>query len=164
MNRNVEQLESRREDSKKYQWGEKMSFENPDLKTIASYLNEAKTIAVVGLSKNPERTSYRIAQILQEHGYRIIPVNPVVEGEILGEKVYDRLQDIPEPIDIVDIFRRGEFLPEIAHDFLETDAKVFWAQLGIENDEAAEILRAAGRNDIVMNRCIKIELGKINQA
>ncbi len=161
MNKKAEQLKKGIKGTKKTNEVTKMTFKNPDQQTIANYLHEAKTIAVVGLSNNPDRTSYRIAEILQQKGYRIIPVNPVVEGEILGEKVYDRLQDIPEHIDIVDIFRRSEFLPAIAQDFLETDAKVFWAQLGIENEEAAEILQSAGRNDIVMDRCIKIELGKI---
>ena len=141
-----------------------MSFKNPEQANIFRYLQEAKTIAVVGLSNKPERTSYQIAQLLQEHGYRVIPVNPVLAGEeVLGEPVVAQLTDINEPIDIVDIFRRSDFLPEVAADFLKTDAKVFWAQLGIENEEAAEMLQAAGRNDIVMDRCIKIELAKMEQ-
>ncbi|WP_322899500.1 CoA-binding protein, partial [Enterococcus faecium] len=99
-----------------------------------------------------------------DNGYKIIPVNPLLAGEeILGEKVYANLTEIDDPIDIVDVFRRSEFLPEIAGDFLKTDAKVFWAQLGIENKEAAEMLRKAGRTDIVMDRCIKIELGKLKE-
>ncbi|EOT29676.1 CoA-binding protein [Enterococcus saccharolyticus] len=139
-----------------------MSFQNPSEETIQAYLKEAKNIAVIGLSNKEDRTSYQIAQLLQEHGYRIFPVNPVLAGQtILGEPVYEQLQDITETIDIVDIFRRSEFLPDIAKAFLETNAKVYWAQLGIENDEAAEILQAAGRTDIVMNRCIKIELAKM---
>lgn len=139
-----------------------MSFQNPSEETIQAYLKEAKNIAVVGLSNKEDRTSYQIAQLLQEHGYRIFPVNPVLAGQtILGEPVYEQLQDITETIDIVDIFRRSEFLPDIAKAFLETNAKVYWAQLGIENDEAAEILQEAGRTDIVMNRCIKIELAKM---
>jgi len=114
------------------------------------------------LSDKEDRTSYKIAEILQEHGYRIFPVNPVLAGQtILGEPVYARLQDISEEIDIVDIFRRSEFLPDIAKDFLETNAKVYWAQLGIENEEAANMLQTAGRTAIVMNRCIKIELAKM---
>ncbi|MGX7196628.1 CoA-binding protein [Enterococcus olivae] len=136
-----------------------MSFQNPDQQVIQSYLKEAKNVAVIGLSNKEDRTSHQVAKFLQEKGYRILPVNPVLAGqEILGETVYEQLQDIPEKIDIVDIFRRAEFLPEIAKDFLETDAKVFWAQLGIKNEEAAEILQQAGRTDIVMDRCIKIEL------
>lgn len=136
-----------------------MTFINPDKRTIDSYLKEAKTIAVVGLSNKPDRTSYQIAALLQNHGYRIIPVNPVIAGQtVLGELVYGSLAEVPESIGIVDIFRRSEFLPEVAADFLKTDAKVFWAQLGIQNEAAAEQLQAAGRNDIVMNKCIKIEL------
>ncbi|WP_348919927.1 CoA-binding protein [Enterococcus rotai] len=136
-----------------------MPIENPSQEQIFEYLKQAKRIAVVGLSAKEDRTSYKIAQLLQEYGYEIIPVNPLLVGqEILGEKVYGTLQDVPGSIDIVDIFRRSEFLPEVAQDFLETDAKVFWAQLGLENQEAAEMLKNAGRNAIIMNRCIKIEL------
>ncbi|HAX1063458.1 TPA: CoA-binding protein [Enterococcus faecium] len=141
-----------------------MSVKNPTQETTFNYLEEAKNIAVVGLSNKPERTSYMVAQVLQDNGYKIIPVNPLLAGEeILGEKVYANLTEIDDPIDIVDVFRRSEFLPEIAGDFLKTDAKVFWAQLGIENKEAAEMLRKAGRTDIVMDRCIKIELGKLKE-
>ena len=95
---------------------------------------------------------------MQERGYRIIPVNPrAAGGQILGETVYASLQEIPFPVDIVDVYRRSEFLPDVARDFIETDAKIFWAQLELENQEAEEILRGAGREDIVMNRCIKRE-------
>lgn len=141
-----------------------MSVANPTQEQIFHYLKEAKRIAVVGLSAKEERTSYKIAQLLQEAGYEIIPVNPLLVGqEILGETVYAKLQDIPGHIDIVDIFRRSEFLPEVAQDFLETDANVFWAQLGLESEEAAELLKKAGRNDIIMNRCIKIELAAMSK-
>ncbi|MBO0468422.1 CoA-binding protein [Enterococcus plantarum] len=139
-----------------------MPIENPTQKQIFDYLKQAKRIAVVGLSAKEDRTSYKIAELLQESGYEIIPVNPKLVGKkILGEKVYEKLQDVPGQIDIVDIFRRSEFLPEVARDFIETDAKVFWAQLGLENEEAAEILKNAGRNAIIMNRCIKIELAEM---
>lgn len=141
-----------------------MAFKNPDEQTIQGYLKQAKNVAVVGLSDNTERTSYQVTKVVQAYGYNIFPVNPKLAGqEILGKKVYARLQDVPEPIDIVDIFRRSEFLPEVADDFLETNAKVFWAQLGIESEDAAKKLQDAGRNDIVMDRCIKIELGKLDQ-
>lgn len=141
-----------------------MSIKNPTQETIFNYLKEAKNIAIVGLSNKPERTSYMVAQVLQDNGYKIIPVNPLLAGEeILGEKVYANLTEIDDSIDIVDVFRRSEFLPEVAADFLKTDAKVFWAQLGIENEEADEILRKAGRTDVVMDRCIKIELGKLKE-
>ncbi|MGX7262611.1 CoA-binding protein [Enterococcus crotali] len=139
-----------------------MPIENPSQEQIFDYLKQAKRIAVVGLSAKEDRTSYKIAKLLQEYGYEIIPVNPILAGqEILGEKVYEKLQDVPGQIDIVDIFRRSEFLPEVAKDFIETDAKIFWAQLGLESQEAAEILKKAGRNAIIMNRCIKIELAEM---
>jgi hypothetical protein len=138
-----------------------MSFKNPEDQMIQNYLAAAKNIAVIGLSNKEDRTSYRIAQYLKEKNYKIFPVNPILAGqEILGEPVYASLKEIPEKIDIVDIFRRAEFLPEIAKEFIETDAKVFWAQLGIESQEAAEILAEANRHDVVMDRCIKIELEK----
>lgn len=141
-----------------------MSIKNPTQETIFNYLKEAKNIAIVGLSNKPERTSYMVAQVLQDNGYKIIPVNPLLAGEeILGEKVYANLTEIDDSIDIVDVFRRSEFLPEVAADFLKTDAKVFWAQLEIENEEADEMLRKAGRTDVVMDRCIKIELGKLKE-
>lgn len=141
-----------------------MSIKNPTQETIFNYLKEAKNIAIVGLSNKPERTSYMVAQVLQDNGYKIIPVNPLLAGEeILGEKVYANLTEIDDSIDIVDVFRRSEFLPEVAADFLKTDAKVFWAQLGIENEEADEMLRKAGRTDVVMDCCIKIELGKLKE-
>ncbi|WP_321383969.1 CoA-binding protein [uncultured Enterococcus sp.] len=140
-----------------------MTFQNPTDEQIFSYLREAKRIAVVGLSNKEERTSYQIAELLQEQGYEIVPVNPVLAGQkILGEQVYPDLMSVPGTIDIVDVFRRSEFLPEVAEEFLKTDAKVFWAQLGLESDQAAELLKNAGRHDIIMNRCIKIELAKMS--
>ncbi|MEX2784065.1 CoA-binding protein [Streptococcus sp. H49] len=133
-------------------------FQNPDSQVIKDYLQKAKTIAVVGLSSREETAAYQVAQVMQQAGYKIVPVNPRMAGdEILGEKVYAALQDIPEHVDIVDVFRRSEFLPDAARDFLATDADVFWAQLGLQSKEAEEILRAAGRDNIVMNKCIKIE-------
>lgn len=141
------------------------SFQNPPQDVIFDYLKTAKTIAVVGLSNREETAAYRVSKLMQEAGYKIIPVNPKAAGQtILGEPVYAGLQDIDQPIDIVDVFRRSEFLPDVARDFLETDAKVFWAQLGLENQEAEELLRQAGRNDIVMNKCIKIDYLEMSQA
>lgn len=138
------------------------AFENPSQDTIFDYLKEAKTIAVVGLSNREETAAYRVSRIMQDAGYRIIPVNPRSAGEtILGETVYASLKDIPLSIDIVNVFRRSEFLPDVAREFIETDAKIFWAQLGLESQEAEEILRQAGRDQIVMNRCIKIEYQKM---
>lgn len=138
------------------------AFQNPSQDTIFDFLKEAKTIAVVGLSNREETAAYRVSKIMQDAGYRIIPVNPRSAGEtILGENVYASLKDIPLSIDIVNVFRRSEFLPDVAREFIETDAKIFWAQLGLESQEAEEILRQAGRDQIVMNRCIKIEYQKM---
>lgn len=138
-----------------------MSFENPSQTEIFNYLNEAKVIAVVGFSDNPTKTSHSIARLLKNFDYQVYGVNPKLAGqEIEGIPVVASLKDVPEKIDIVDIFRRSEFLAGVAEEFIQTDAKVFWAQLGLESIEAAEILKNAGRNDVVMNRCIKIELAK----
>lgn len=134
------------------------SFRNPSQDIIFDYLKNAKTIAVVGLSSREETAAYRVSKLMQEAGYKIIPVNPkAAGGTILGELVYSSLAEIDQPIDIVDVFRRSEFLPEVAQEFIQSNAKVFWAQLGLESQEAEKLLRQAGRNDIVMNKCIKIE-------
>ena len=133
-------------------------FKNPSDGVVRQYLTTSKTIAVVGLSDREETTSNRVSKEMQSRGYRIIPINPKLAGqEILGEKAYASLADIPFHVDIVDVFRRSEFLPDVARDFLQADAQIFWAQLGLENQEAEEILRAGGCEDIVMNRCIKKE-------
>ncbi|HEM3194993.1 CoA-binding protein [Streptococcus suis] len=134
------------------------SFQNPSQDIIFDYLKNAKTIAVVGLSSREETAAYRVSKLMQEAGYKIIPVNPkAAGGTVLGELVYSSLAEIDQPIDIVDVFRRSEFLPEVAQEFIQSNAKVFWAQLGLESQEAEKLLRQAGRNDIVMNKCIKIE-------
>ncbi|HEM4565297.1 TPA: CoA-binding protein [Streptococcus suis] len=134
------------------------SFQNPSQDIIFDYLKNAKTIAVVGLSSREETAAYRVSKLMQEAGYKIIPVNPkAAGGTILGELVYSSLAEIDQPIDIVDVFRRSEFLPEVAQEFIQSNAKVFWAQLGLESQEAEKLLRQADRNDIVMNKCIKIE-------
>lgn len=133
-------------------------FQNPSDAIVKHYLKNSQVIAVVGLSDRVETVSNRVSMEMQERGYRIVPVNPRAAGSrILGETVYANLKDIPFSVDIVDVYRRSEFLPDVAHDFLEADAKIFWAQLGLENEEAEQILRAAGRDDIIMNRCIKRE-------
>ena len=133
-------------------------FKNPSDGIVKHYLENSKTIAVVGLSDREEATSHRVSKEMQERGYRIVPVNPrAAGGQILGETVYASLKGIPFSVDIVDVYRRSEFLPDVARDFLQANAKIFWAQLGLENEEAEQILRAAGHDDIVMNRCIKRE-------
>ncbi|WP_165211814.1 CoA-binding protein [Streptococcus tangpeifui] len=137
-------------------------FTNPSDEIIKSYLQEANTIAVVGLSDRTETAAYKVAKVMQEAGYQIIPVNPRLVGqEILGQTVYASLQDIPVHIDIVDVFRRSEFLLDVAHDFVQVGADVFWAQLGLEAEDAEDFLRQAGCERIVMNRCIKIEYGRL---
>ncbi|MEI4309990.1 CoA-binding protein [Streptococcus suis] len=134
------------------------SFQNPSQDIIFDYLKNAKTIAVVGLSSREETAAYRVSKLMQEAGYKIIPVNPkAAGGTVLGELVYSSLAEIDQSIDVVDVFRRSEFLPEVAQEFIQSNAKVFWAQLGLESQEAEKLLRQAGRNDIVMNKCIKIE-------
>lgn len=132
-----------------------MTIENPTREEIGKMLKKAKRIAVVGLSDNPERTSYMISKAMQDNGYEIIPVNPVVE-EVLGEKAVASLRDIEGHVDIVNVFRRSEFLPEIAKEFDEIDADIFWAQSGVENQEAYDFLKSKGYT-VIMNRCIKVE-------
>lgn len=134
------------------------SFQNPSKDVIYDYIQNAKTIAVVGLSNREETAAYRVSKLMQEAGYTIIPVHPKLAGTlVLGEMAYASLQEIPLHIDIVDVFRRSEFLADVAQDFIQTDADVFWTQLGLESQEAEEILRAANRHKIVMNRCLKID-------
>ncbi|WP_010269935.1 CoA-binding protein [Paenibacillus senegalensis] len=132
-----------------------MSFENPSREQIKGILEQTKTIAVVGLSDNPERTSHMVSKAMQQKGYRIIPVNPNA-AEILGEKCYPSLSDIPEPVDIVNVFRRSEHTVPIAEEAVKIKAKVLWLQLGIHNDEAARIAQA-GELRVITDRCIKVE-------
>ncbi|HLS20757.1 MAG TPA: CoA-binding protein [Bacillota bacterium] len=129
-------------------------MQNPSNDKIKEILTHAKTIAVVGLSANVERTSYQVSKEMQKHGYKIIPVNPTVD-EVLGEKAYDSLLDIDEPIDIINIFRRPEHLPEIAKAAAQTDCKVFWAQQGIKNEEAYDYLNERDVT-VIMDLCIKV--------
>lgn len=132
-----------------------MAIENPSREEIKKILQENKRIAVVGLSDKPERTSYMVAEAMQQAGYEIIPVNPTAD-EILGVKAAKSLKDVEGPIDIVNVFRRSEFLPEIAKEAVEVGAKVFWAQLGVENEEAYNYLKEHNVTTI-MDRCIKVE-------
>ena len=122
---------------------------------VAQILRGAKTIAVVGLSANPMRPSNDVAAYLKSVGYRIIPVNPN-EREVLGEKAYARLEDVPEPVDIVDVFRKSEDVPPAVDGAIAIKAKVLWMQLGIENAEAAEKARKAGLL-VVENACMLVE-------
>jgi predicted CoA-binding protein len=124
---------------------------NATAQEIGSLLRSARTIAVVGLSDNPARVSYHVAAYLQQHGYRIIPVNPAV-SVVLGEKAYANLRDVPEKVDLVDIFRRPEFVPEIVDDAIAIGAKAVWMQEGVVHNAAADKARAAGLQ-VVMDRC-----------
>lgn len=128
---------------------------------IGKIIREAKVIAVVGLSDKPERPSYDVAGYMMDHGYRIIPVNPMI-SEWKGIKAYRSLSEIPqsEKVDIVDIFRRSEEVPPVVDEAIKIGAKTVWMQLGIVNEEAAEKTRKAGLN-VVMDRCLKIEHAKM---
>jgi predicted CoA-binding protein len=129
-----------------------MSHQNPSDQEIARLLTDAKTIAIVGASSNPEKASHGIMQKLQSVGYRVIPVNPR-ETEILGERSYASLLDVPERIDIVDVFRRAEDAPAIADEAATIGAKALWLQTGIVSEEAAERARKGGLA-VVMDACI----------
>jgi predicted CoA-binding protein len=132
------------------------------LSTIAELrriLKNNHTIAVVGLSADWYRPSYFAAKYMQEHGFRIIPVNPKYD-EILGEKCYPNLKAIPEAVDIVDVFRKPDDCVPIAEDAVAIGAKVLWLQLGVVNEEAARVAKAGGL-EVVMDRCVKIEYARL---
>lgn len=134
-------------------------FLNPHEDDIKELLREARTIAVVGLSDQPERDSHRVAKFLQEKGYRIIPVNPKLES-VLGEKCYKKVSEIPHHIDIVDVFRRSIDTPSVVQDSLIKDPKAVWLQLGIKNDDSARIAKE-NNITIIMDRCIKIDYARL---
>ncbi len=129
------------------------------MKVNDQLLRNAKTIAVVGLSNRHSRPSYGVSEYMQSVGYRIIPVNPI-ETEVLGEKAYATLDEVPDPVDIVDIFRRSEFVPEIVDAAIRIGAKCIWMQEGVVHEEAAAKARAAGL-EVVMDRCILKEHRKM---
>lgn len=132
-----------------------------DIATLRRILKTCRTVAVVGLSAEWHRPSFFVGKYLQEHGYRVIPVNPrYAGGEILGEKVHASLDDITEPVDLVDIFRRSEDVPPIAAQAIRMGAKCLWQQIGVASAEADAAARAAGL-DSVMNRCTKIEHARL---
>ena len=130
----------------------------PEAEKIAELLKSAKTIAVVGLSDNPARTSYGVSAYMQSQGYRIIPVNPAI-SEALGEKAYPTLSEVPEKIDIVNVFRRSEYVPEVVEEAIRLGVPAIWMQEGVVHEEAAEKARQAGIF-VVMNRCILKEHAK----
>jgi len=130
-----------------------------DIPTLRRVLGETRTLAVVGLSADWFRPSHFAAKYMQEHGYRIIPVNPRYE-EILGERCYPDLASIPEKLDLVNVFRKSDECPAIAREAVRIGAKSLWMQIGVISDEAREIAEAAGLT-VVMNRCVKIEYARL---
>ena len=135
--------------------------DSTDINTLRRILRQYKTIAVVGLSANWYRPSFFAAKYMQEHGYRIIPVNPSYKGqEILGEKVYSSVREVPGKIDVVDCFRKSEDIGPIVDEAIAVGAKVLWMQLGVMNEAAAEKARNAGL-EVVQDRCVKIEHGRL---
>lgn len=130
-----------------------------DIATLRRILRTHRVIAVVGLSAEWHRPSYFAAKYMQGHGYRVIPVNPRYP-EILGEHCYSRLEDIPEPVDMVDVFRRSADVLPIAESAIAIGAKCLWQQIGVQNHEADRLARAAGL-DTVMDRCVKIEHARL---
>jgi predicted CoA-binding protein len=129
---------------------------------IAALLTNARTIAMVGASDRPDRPSHGVMAFLQAQGYRVIPVNPAITGQhILGEYVWDSLDQIGVPIDIVDIFRRSDAVGPIVDDAIRVGAKAIWMQLGVSNAEVAATAEAAGLQ-VVMDRCPKIEIRRLN--
>ena len=130
-----------------------------DIDKLRRILRNNRTIAVVGLSANWYRPSYFAAKYMQEHGYRVIPVNPMYT-EVLGEKCYKSLRDIPGKVDLVDCFRKGEEIPALADEAVAIGAKVLWMQLGVRNAEARAKAEAAGL-EVVEDRCVKIEHARL---
>jgi predicted CoA-binding protein len=137
---------------------ENLPVQNATQDEISDILRYYKTVAVIGMSKNPDKDAYKIPEYLMNNGFMVIPVNPSVD-EILGQKAYKRLSDVPGPVDIVDVFRPSEDVPNYVVDVIEKNPKVFWEQLGIHNLEAEEKIAAAGIK-IVYDRCMKVELRK----
>jgi predicted CoA-binding protein len=133
---------------------------NPNAAQIRDLLDGARTVAVVGLSDKPYRTSHAIARALQGFGFRIFPVNPNLSGPVLGERPYATVGDIPETVDLVDVFRRGEKVMPVAKDAVAAGAKALWMQTGVVNEEAAAYARDHGLV-VVMDRCIKVDYASL---
>ncbi|MDN5862213.1 MAG: CoA-binding protein [Salinisphaera sp.] len=130
-----------------------------DIQTLRRILSETRTIAIVGLSPKWYRPSYFAGKYLLDHGYRVIPVNPG-QTEILGQKCYPSLLELPDPVDVVDVFRRSEDLPPLVDQAIEIRAGVLWTQIGVIHEEAAAKARQAGL-EVVMDRCMKIEYARL---
>ncbi len=131
----------------------------PSDERMRQVLEDAKRIAVVGLSNKPERASYQVAAYLQSKGYEIIPVNPTID-EVLGQKAVPSLKDIEGEVDIVDVFRRSEEVPAVVDDAIAIGAKALWLQLGVIHEEAAQKAEDHGM-DVIMDRCIKVEHARL---
>ena len=134
-------------------------FQNPDDDTIRKLLERVRRIAVIGLSPRPHRASHRVASYLQEAGYDIVPVYPR-EEQILGQKVFRNVRDVPAPIDLVNVFRRSEFLPGVFDDVIASGAGAVWTQLQCIDQDGARRAEAAGLT-VVMNRCLMVEHGRL---
>jgi uncharacterized protein len=126
---------------------------------LRALIEKVHTIAVVGLSPKPHRDSFRVAKYMQDRGFRIIPVNPNAR-EVLGEKAYTRLTEIPEPIDLVDVFRRPDVVDEVAREAVEIGARAIWLQMGIINEDAARIAGEGGLG-VVMDRCLMVDHARL---
>jgi uncharacterized protein len=137
-----------------------MPFQNPPDSVIRAILSRPATVAVVGCSDHPSRDSLRIARLWKTHGFRVIPVNPQLAPDalsgVLGERCYPDLASIPDPVEIVDVFRRSEFVPEVAEQAIRKGAKVLWCQLGVIHEPAAARAQSAGMT-VLMDRCPAIE-------
>jgi predicted CoA-binding protein len=144
--------------------GEFMNFANPSDDTLKRILSKPTTVAVVGCSDNPDRDSLRIAKLLKSRGFRVIPVNPQLASEALreelGERCYPDLASIPGPVEFVDVFRRSEYLAEIAEEAIAKGATILWGQLGVVDEGAAERAQKAGLT-VVMDRCPAIEYRRL---
>jgi predicted CoA-binding protein len=130
--------------------------QNPDAAEIRRLLKESRNVAVVGLSESPYRTSHAVARALQNFGYKIFPVNPNLSEPVLGEEPYATVQEIPERVDIVDVFRRSEKVMPVAEDAVAAGAKVLWLQMGVINEEAARYAEEHGLI-VVVDRCTKVD-------
>jgi predicted CoA-binding protein len=141
-----------------------MEFTNPSDTEIRAILSRPSTVAVVGCSDNAARDSLRIAKLLRSHGFKAIPVNPQLDAgalqSALGEKCYPDLASIPEPVEIVDVFRRSEFVPQIVEESIEKGARILWCQLGVIHLNAAHRAQQAGMT-VIMDRCPAIEYARL---
>lgn len=131
-------------------------YGNPSPEDIRALLQKARNVAVVGLSDKPHRTSHAVARTMQGFGYKIYPVNPTLEGPVLGEQPYSSVAEIEDQIDIVNVFRRSETVAPVAEDAVSSGARVLWMQLGVINNEARDLAKENGLT-VVMDRCIKVD-------